>query len=144
MYYGSEYGIEGKRTDWSDAELRPRWDQNWETKKDGPTTGTALSSFITTLINIRKTHPSLRRGGFSQLHLSHEQYAFTREEKTECMIVLVNAATEQKTITLAHDKLPAALSPRKTWRDLITGEEFHNSPQGLTIPLPAVSLRVLC
>ncbi|MDR3249429.1 MAG: alpha-glucosidase C-terminal domain-containing protein [Treponema sp.] len=139
IYYGSEYGIEGKRTDWNDRDLRPRWDPAWETKK-GPHRGAALGSLFTKFIAIRDTHPSLRRGSFSQLHLSHEQYGFIRETDTESIAVLINAATEP--ITLVHDKLPG-ISTQKTWRDLLTGEEFPPSPTGLSIPLPAVSLRIL-
>jgi glycosidase len=140
LYYGSEYGIAGMRTDWNDADLRPRWDPAWETKKNAA--GAALCSFIAALIALRKEHPSLRHGSFSELYLSHEQYGFVREEKSETAMVLINAAGEERTITVPQDKIPGAFA-RGVWHDLLTGEEFPAASQSLQVKLNAVSLRIL-
>ncbi|MDR1971233.1 MAG: hypothetical protein LBQ46_04865 [Treponema sp.] len=36
IYYGSEFGVEGQRTERTDRALRPRWDSGWETGGKSP------------------------------------------------------------------------------------------------------------
>jgi hypothetical protein len=78
-----------------------------------------------------------------ELHLSHEQYGFVRGENQESIMVWVNAAMEEKSITLPKDKIPHGVQTQHIWRDMLTGEEFSLSPQGLQLRLNAVSLRIL-
>jgi glycosidase len=137
IYYGSEYGVEGARTEWSDRELRPRWDPGWE-KRGNAQGGPGLCALIAALIKTREAYPALRRGGFRQLYLSHGQYAFLREGDSRPLMTLVNASDGERLITV-----PPGL-PGGTWRDLGSGEELRASPQGLPVRMAPFSLRILC
>lgn len=87
LYYGSEWGIEGKRTPTSDAALRPCLEL--ETLMNGRQQ--ELYKTIATLIRIRKENDVLRRGSYEQLFVNHKQFAFQRRFEGELAIIVVNS-----------------------------------------------------
>lgn len=143
LYYGSEYGLQGERTRTSDRALRPSWNPAWASARRG-IDSPALYGAIRNFIRLRKENPCLREGSYRQLQVSHEQFAFMREDPREdgAAQILVAANAADKTVTL---RLPAeALRPgKKSWRDLLSGEEFPASPGGINLPLPPSWLRIL-
>jgi glycosidase len=88
IYYGSEFGIRGRKED-QDAALRPSLNL-----QDLLTHAERLDLFeaIKKLINIRKEHPSLINGAYRQLLLTNEQFAFARDLENGTAITAVNAA----------------------------------------------------
>jgi glycosidase len=89
IYYGSEWGIEGKRSGGDDHALRPRLDL-FDVSHKSPHRD--LAGVISRLARIRRHSEALRYGNYRQLLVSHEQFAFARQSQEECVIVAVNAA----------------------------------------------------
>jgi cyclomaltodextrinase len=100
IYYGSEWGIEGKRTGGNDHALRPRLDLI-EVSHNSPHRG--LPGLIRRLAQIRRHSEALRYGNYRPLLISHEQFAFARQTPEECVVVAVNAADKPAPFEL---KLP--------------------------------------
>jgi len=101
VYYGGEWGLRGIKKNGSDAELRP---PVLETMDHGASSGVsaeckplvdsaALENMIRILSRIRKDHPALRSLGYRQLHVSSDQFVFSRYCDTEEIIVAVNASS---------------------------------------------------
>jgi glycosidase len=139
LYYGSEYGLAGERTATSDRALRPCWNPAWASAKDGVDAG-ALYDAVRNFIRIRKETPSLREGSCRQLHVSQEQFAFMREHGSGQALAAVNSAEETATLWIPRTTL---LSDKTRWRDLLSGEEFAASPEGLRIPIDPSRIRIL-
>ena len=91
IYYGSEWGIQGKRTAQDDSALRPCLDLE-EMRRSAPLTN--LSNFIAKLAGLRLNLPALHSGNYTQLSVVHEQLAFLREADDESIIVLLNSASQ--------------------------------------------------
>jgi glycosidase len=73
IYYGSEYGIEGKKSPTSDEALRPSAEAAYS-RSPRP----ELASAIAALAAIRSRLPALRRGDYRELSVSSEHFAFER------------------------------------------------------------------
>lgn len=95
VYYGSEFGIEGKKTYGTDAPLRPHLDlyEYRDAFENNPCT-----KLTAALGRIHKEVKELSYGSYRELQLSTEQYAFAREE----VIITVNNADHA-----AESDLPA-------------------------------------
>ena len=91
IYYGSEWGAEGKKERGSDASLRPAY------KKPLPN---ALTARITSLIALRNRTPELQRGTLKDLRLTNRAYAFLRELDGFSTAVAVNADDAPVTLDL--------------------------------------------
>ena len=90
IYYGSEWGLQAKRTDTDDSPLRPSLNlSNLATNADQPD----LVNLIARLATIRHASPALKYGDYRQLFVAHEQFAFARQNEQECIVVAVNAAS---------------------------------------------------
>ena len=92
IYYGSEWAIEGKRTDTSDMELRPVFDLE-QIKRDSHFQD--LSSLINRLNEFRMRYDSLNRGDYTQIYLDHSQLIFKRETESEIAYVGINASNRE-------------------------------------------------
>ena len=89
IYYGSEWGIAGRRTPQDDSALRPCLALG-EMRCISPQP--RLPGVIARLAALRQEHPALRYGSYSQLTVSHEQLAFLRQSQGETLVILLNAA----------------------------------------------------
>lgn len=87
IYYGSEFALEGKKEKFSDDSLRPalNYDDYKNAIKDNSYTG-----LIASLAHIRKEHPELSYGDYSELKLTNRQFAFLRNQNGRYAIVTVN------------------------------------------------------
>lgn len=83
IYYGSEFGIEGRKEKFSDDSLRPAL--NLDDFKDN-----GYAKMISALGKVRLENKALSYGGFEELMLTNRQYAFSRNLNGESVIVLVN------------------------------------------------------
>ena len=86
IYYGSEWGLEGRRSPHSDLALRPRLDLPVQ----GPHPD--LARDIARLAEVRRACPALRRGSYRPLHVAPLQFAFLREDPQGGALVAINAA----------------------------------------------------
>jgi cyclomaltodextrinase / maltogenic alpha-amylase / neopullulanase len=98
IYYGSEWGIEGKRTSRSDRALRPQLDL-LKVSQESPIRD--LSEVIGRLARIRHHSEALRYGNYNQLLIKSEQLVFARQTAKECVIVALNAADKPVPLELA-------------------------------------------
>lgn len=85
IYYGSEWGIEGKRTKTSDDMLRPQLSIS---EKDGQ--DSELAEYISALGHIHEENSPLHQGIYKELLLTNRQYAFARSNEDGAVITAVN------------------------------------------------------
>lgn len=85
IYYGSEWGIEGKRTNTSDDMLRPQLSIS---EKDGQ--DSELAEYISALGHIHEENSPLHQGTYKELLLTNRQYAFARSNEEGAVITAVN------------------------------------------------------
>ena len=95
-YYGSEYGVPGRRDAQSDQVLRPCL--QLEELAASPHAG--LQPVIKKLIEIRKRLVSLRGGGYAAVHIASEQLVFVRSRGDEQTLVAVNMADKPVEVEL--------------------------------------------
>ncbi|MGE5670562.1 MAG: alpha-amylase family glycosyl hydrolase [Fibrobacterota bacterium] len=93
VYYGSEWGIEGKKIQGTDAPLRPALDISLMNNGD-----TTLKKIVKRLIHLRKGMLSLLHGEYKTLLIQSQQFAFLREYGSDAAIVALNA--ENSTVML--------------------------------------------
>ena len=87
IYYGSEFGIEGKKERYSDDSLRPAL-QLADYKNAA--TENPCTRLITALGKIRQQTKALSLGDYKELLLTNRQYAFSRDLNGTSVVVMVN------------------------------------------------------
>ena len=115
IYYGSEWGAEGKKEQGDDA-LRPSFDAPIENE---------LTEWITKLAKAHKQSKALCYGSFKQLVLTNKQCVWEREAEGERVLVAINADSEPYT---AHFDARSGQAV-----DLITGQ-LHDFGGGSELP----------
>ncbi|NTW03211.1 MAG: alpha-amylase [Oscillochloris sp.] len=135
IYYGSEWGIGGVKgaDDWA---LRPQLNL---TKAAQSAPQPNLPTVISRLARMRHALPALRGGDYTQLHVSHEQLAFTRRLDNQVALVAVNAATKPARLELRVD-LPEGT---RLTDALDLGRTVSVSGGRVVIEVPACWARVL-
>lgn len=113
IYYGSEFGIEGKKERFSDDSLRPmlKLSDYQEAAKENPCT-----SLIAALGKIRQNTPALSYGDYRELVLQTGHYAFARSYEGQSVLVTVNNQDGDVSMNLPADNASAyigALSGEK-------------------------------
>ena len=99
VYYGSEFGMEGKKGHDMDADapLRPELEyKEWAPKAET----NAYVQFITALGKIRQQVKELSYGDYRELYLTNRQYAFSRTYQGSSVIVMVNNDDSPCTISV--------------------------------------------
>ena len=99
IYYGDEIGMDGRH----DPECRKSfpWDkQKWDND---------LLDYLKSVISLRKTHPSLRRGTFHRLWSADGVYAFGRAHEGESLVAAVNTSEAPRRIEV---RVEAKKKPR--------------------------------
>lgn len=97
IYYGSEFGIEGKKEKFSDASLRPalKYDDYKNAINDNPCT-----KLIAALGKARQSSKALSYGDYKELMLTNRQYAFSRNYNGASVVVTVNNDDSDFTMTV--------------------------------------------
>lgn len=113
IYYGSEFGIDGKKEKFSDASLRPALDL-----KDyaDDVTKNPCTALIAALGKVRQGTPALSYGSYSELALTNRQFAFARDLDGVRVIVTVNnddSEAEMNLPTGSADEYVGALTGKK-------------------------------
>ncbi len=132
IYYGSEFGIQGRKED-GDKALRPAINLE-EIKKNQPVPG--LVDFIAQLGKIRKENPVLAEGRYRELALTTKQYAFARLRDNEAVVVVCNNDTESADMWI---RMPVGTDKI---RDLLTGEEFAPEYDQIHVNMEGDSVRI--
>ena len=97
IYYGSEFGIEGKKEKYSDDSLRP--ELHLEDYKDAVSTN-PYTGLIAKLGKVRQKVKALSYGDYKQLFLTNRQYAFSRNHNGVGIVVAVNNDDNDYVMTL--------------------------------------------
>lgn len=100
IYYGSEFGIEGKKERFSDDSLRPML--NYDDYKNA-LNDNWCTKLIAALGKIRKETPALAYGDFRQLMLTNRQYAYSRNCGDQHVVVTVNCDDNPAGFTVAAE-----------------------------------------
>lgn len=98
IYYGSEFGIEGRKERFSDDSLRPAL--NFENYKDAITTN-PCTKLIAALGKIRRNTPALSYGEYRELELQTTHFAYERTLDGKSIIITVNNADNEVNMNLA-------------------------------------------
>lgn len=98
IYYGSEFGIEGRKERGSDDSLRPalKFDDYKDAVKTNPYT-----SLIASLGKIRRNTPALCHGDYKELELQTTHFAYERTLDGRSVIVAVNNSSNDVNMNLA-------------------------------------------
>ena len=132
IYYGSEWGVPGRRTDKSDRMLRPALNLHAE-RYPHPDLYDAIQRFA----QVRHTSPALKHGNYEECVVASEQFAFQRKTDGQQVLVLLNAASQEATIPIMH---PTATH----FVDLLNhNERFEAHPGQTAISVPSHWLRIL-
>ena len=115
IYYGSEWGAEGKKSD-GDPALRPCFEAPVENE---------LTEFIGKLSAAKKGSKALNYGSFRSVVLTNRQCIFERKTEGERVLVAINADSEPYT---AHFDAGCGMAV-----DLITGSR-HDFGGGSQLP----------
>ncbi len=97
VYYGSEFGMEGKKEYGSDDSLRPAL--SYEQYKDAIEKND-FTKLIAALGKIRQNTDALSYGDYKELLLTNTQYAFSRNYNGQSVIVTVNNADDDCVMNL--------------------------------------------
>ena len=84
IYYGSEWGIEGRKQGASDDAMRPQFDLE-KMQKENP--HPELTAHIAALGKMRKENPVLADGKYRELVLTNRQYAYARIKDQDAIVV---------------------------------------------------------
>lgn len=135
IYYGSEWGIQGRKEGGNDDPMRPALNLE-EMKVHGP--HPELTEWISELAKIRKAHPESVHGTYRELLLTNRQYAFARILDDKAVIVAVNNDENQS----AQIWVPAPVAGR-TYVDAADGERYGEEGGKLMIELPPNGSKIL-
>jgi glycosidase len=141
IYYGSEYAIRGERGEYSDSALRPAWNDSWRQEREAQELFRAIADFA----RVRRESEALKYGGYRELFVGHEQFAFLRESEHERIIVAVNAADGNRDIFIPRQNLQL---PPLSWYDMLcpdqkSGNNFNSGDNGFRISVNSSWLRIL-
>jgi cyclomaltodextrinase / maltogenic alpha-amylase / neopullulanase len=130
IYYGSEFGIEGRKDNHSDDGVRPRivlsdyigkLDKNKE----------ELANLLMSLATIRKEKQTLQQGIYKELYLTNRQYAFARIDNEEATVIAVNNDDKEETICIS---VPVSCNEVC---NLLTDEKYSVENGKLVITVPS-------
>lgn len=137
VYAGSEWGIEGKKTNGDDRPLRPALRSAADAAGRG--SHCDLAQAIRRFAAIRRKAAALRLGTYRQLHIASEQLVFEREHLGKRVVVAVNAAAASVPV-----EVPLAAQHGLAFEDeLEPGKVFRVRTNRLRVDLPACWGRIL-
>ena len=130
IYYGSEWGITGARDKFSDTALRPCLNLG-----EIPSPNQALCDYLCQLADIRHRLPALQYGGYQQVLVKNEQFAFCRAAGDRRVYIALNLADHPEYVEFRVQNHQLV--------DLFTKTRFETNDGNLKLELPAQSARIL-
>ena len=112
IYYGSEWGVTGQRSAYSDQALRPALNLQ-QLIQHAPEV--SLPATIQKLAQFRAITPALQTGSYRQAYVSAQQFAFWRESDKQKVLVVLNSASE--VITLSGIRIPNNLTLKSVFEN---------------------------
>jgi glycosidase len=136
IYYGSEWGIQGEKTNNSDQPLRPDVDLDTLIQQ---ALQPELPAHLANLARIRQSDPAIQSGGYRQIQVTSQQFAFLREKEGDKILVAVNSEGTEIAISLPVQPIGAG-----RWVDLLNpGIIWESSGDSTLLILPAKWGRIL-
>ena len=128
IYYGSEFGIEGKKEQGSDASLRPHLELSdyADAMTDNP-----LTALIAKLGSIHQAQKALCYGEYKELLLTNRQYAFARCYENEDVITAVNNDEQSTTLHIPYQ------GPKTQFKGALSGKDYMMQNGSIEITLDA-------
>lgn len=127
VYYGSEFGISGRKEGGNDAPLRPALSLR-ELQSNAP--HPELTEWIRSLSEIRRKHSACTEGRYRELVLTNRQYAFSRFSDSDYLLVAVNNDTQDA-------ELQIPVEGGYAYTDALTGQEFPVENGKIRVKVPA-------
>jgi len=127
IYYGSEFGIEGRKERGSDDSLRPAL--NFEDYKDALKTN-PCTKLISALGKIRQNTPALCYGDYKELELQTTHFAYERNLDGKSVIITVNNSDSD-----VNMNLPCGNSVE--YVGALTGEQVSETAGKIKVNVPA-------
>ena len=131
VYYGSEFGIEGRRTRNSDYDLRPCLDLN-----NVPNANERLCSHIAKLGAVRSGLEALKYGRFENVSIKNETLVYKRFTDLQTVFVIFNLTDHEERIGF-DSRCSAKLT------DVLNGNEVFECSGWCELPVPPYSTRIL-
>lgn len=133
IYYGSQWGIEGKKINNSDDLLRPQLNVEYMINHNPHP---ELTDMIQKLASIKKSYYPLSYGKYKELYLTNRQYAYARIMDNEVLIMALNNDDDMITISI-----PCPF-PKTIAMDLLSDDSMPIVEDTLTITLAANEGRI--
>ena len=134
IYYGSEWGIQGRKEGGNDDPLRPAVNLK-KTLENVP--DPKLLKWVQTLGKIHKEYKMFADGSYQELLLTNRQYAFARTLEGECAVVAVNNDEKDAELNI---RIPVS---GRNCTDLVSGEKADGSDGMLHIRLKPNESRII-
>jgi len=134
IYYGSEWGIKGKKEGPNDNLMRPAVNLK-EVLADNPHPD--LMAWIQTLGRIRKANPAAIYGKYRELYLTNRQYAFARMTDQEAVIAAVSSDEQDASIYV-----PVPIQGMR-YQDAVTKEIYTEQSGQIRIDLGVNGCKIL-
>lgn len=131
IYYGSEFGIRGMRTDNNDDALRPCLELN-----NIPDKNQNLLDFIKKIGALRKDLPALEYGGYENVVIKNEQLIFKRMCTEQTVYCAFNLSQSEEVIQVK-------INNANVLADRISGKEFFVQNNAVSIRLQPFSAMYL-
>lgn len=131
IYYGSEWAIEGSRSNNSDIALRPELNLN-----DIVNANEELNNFLKKLGKIRISLEALQFGNYKNEYIRNEQLVFSRSYNNQYVYIALNLSGYKQDVEFN------AVEGFSKLTDVITDESFDNTGY-LRIPIDGNSARIL-
>ncbi len=122
IYYGGEWGTEGKRTSTCDDDLRP-----CILAEKIPELNCELTNFISRLGKIHEENEELHTGKYQELLLTNRQYAYARWGNNSLIITALNNDDNEATLNI-----PVPI-PAQTAVDLLNSD--HETGENNVLPV---------
>lgn len=131
LYYGSEWAIQGARTQTSDAALRPHLELKEMMQLDQ-----GLCAHLTNLAAIRSAFPALREGQYENVVIKNQQLVFRRATDSQRVYVVLNLEPQEVHVEFPHQE--------PVLQDVLNGDQSFNNDGGRSwLPVPPCSARIL-
>ena len=131
IYYGSEFGVEGKRTRESDYDLRPCLDLN-----NIPNANTQLCAHIARLGKVRLALEALKYGKFENVNIMNEKLVYKRYTDNQTVFVAFNLTDHDEKLGF-DSRCSAKLT------DVLNGNEVFDANGWCELRMPPYSTRIL-
>lgn len=138
IYYGSEWGLPGRKTDNSDAPLRPEIDLAWVIA-NAPQP--ELPKHLAQLAGIRQALPAIQSGKYQQVFVASQQFAFLRVNEGQRILVAVNSSDQDIVMPIPLELIG---NEKKRWIDhLNPGIEWVSDSENMGLAIPTKWGRIL-